>query len=99
MNLDGAYRAEGTSGASVVIRDAEVKAAWSRRLTYLTSPLHAEIVACRLRLVEALRLGWKEILVESDCSVLVAALHQQTHAPTEVSRIIDDCRAFMNIYV
>ncbi|KAM5558284.1 hypothetical protein ABKV19_020148, partial [Rosa sericea] len=36
-----------------------------------------EVEACRAALLLAAHQGWREIEIESDCSILVTALHQQ----------------------
>ncbi|KAL6184265.1 hypothetical protein ACLB2K_045669 [Fragaria x ananassa] len=97
LNLDGAFKSNGVGGAGVVFRDdkGEVQSCWSKKLMYLQSPLQAEALACRMGLAMAVQVGWTELLVESDSSVLVSALYQSGNASSEVSRIVEDCKIFM----
>ncbi|XP_004298184.1 PREDICTED: uncharacterized protein LOC101290856 [Fragaria vesca subsp. vesca] len=97
LNLDGAYREDGSGGAGMLVRDEKgiVKGAWSVHLTNLNSPLQAEAMACREGLRRAVEQGWLNIDVESDCEVLVAALNGENGGGLEVSRIIDNCRYYL----
>ncbi|KAL6196301.1 hypothetical protein ACLB2K_031916 [Fragaria x ananassa] len=90
LNLDEVFKSDGVGGAGVVFRDdkGEVKGCWSKKLLYLQSPLQAKALACRKGLAMAVQLGWKELLVESDSSVLVSALHQSGNSSSGKSLII-----------
>ncbi|KAL6145404.1 hypothetical protein ACLB2K_056092 [Fragaria x ananassa] len=97
LNIDGAYKEDGSGGVGMIIRDAvgDVKCAWSKKLGFLSSPLHAEADACRLGLRMATQHGWQNLEVESDCAILVPALNNQGSDMVEVSRILEDCRDFI----
>ncbi|XP_062020817.1 uncharacterized protein LOC133737227 [Rosa rugosa] len=67
-------------------------------IPHLSSALHSEVEACRAGLLLALHQGWKEVEIESDCSILVAAMNSQAEDNSEVSRILDDCRDYMQAF-
>ncbi|KAL6130217.1 hypothetical protein ACLB2K_068598 [Fragaria x ananassa] len=97
INLDGAYREDGSGGVGTLMRDEKgfVKGAWSVDLTHLNSPIQAEAMACKEWLRRAVEQGWVDIDVESDCEVLVAALNGENSDRLKVSQIIDDCRDYL----
>ncbi|XP_062011862.1 uncharacterized protein LOC133728462 [Rosa rugosa] len=101
INLDAAFNANsGSGGIGIVIRDdkGRFKGAWSRYMPYLGSALHGEAEACRAGLLLAVHQGWKEVEVESDCTILVAALNHNVEDNSEVSRILDDCRDYLQCF-
>ncbi|KAL6222493.1 hypothetical protein ACLB2K_005885 [Fragaria x ananassa] len=100
MNVDGAYRNDGCGGAGLIVRNehGSVIGAWSKKLENMNSPLHAETETTRLGLLTALQQGWKNLEVECDCAVLVAALNRQSDVMVEVSRITEDCKVLMNSF-
>ncbi|KAL6140910.1 hypothetical protein ACLB2K_059202 [Fragaria x ananassa] len=79
INCDGAFRSNGEDGAAVVVRNEEgtFVGANVMKLPFLHSPLQAEAKACRMGICLAMRHDWKEVVIESDCSVLVAAMQHQ----------------------
>ncbi|KAL6212409.1 hypothetical protein ACLB2K_017629 [Fragaria x ananassa] len=100
MNVDGAYRNDGCGGAGLIVRNehGSVIGAWSKKLENMNSPLHADTETARLGLLTSLQQGWKNLEVECDCAVLVAALNRQSDVMVEVSRITEDCKVLMNSF-
>ncbi|KAL6176560.1 hypothetical protein ACLB2K_053193 [Fragaria x ananassa] len=99
INCDGAFRSNGEGRAAVVVRNEEGTFVGAHAVKLpLHSPLQAEAEACRMGICSAMRHGWKEVVIESDCSVLVAAMQQQGTVQIEVSRIVEDCRAYMSYF-
>ncbi|XP_040364504.1 uncharacterized protein LOC121050032 [Rosa chinensis] len=99
VNVDGAFMSDtGSGGVGVIVRDdyGHFKAAWSRFWPHLCSAFHSEVEACRAGLLLAIHQGWKQIELESDLSLLLAALNNPVDDNnSEVSRILDDCRDYM----
>ncbi|PRQ44046.1 putative ribonuclease H-like domain-containing protein [Rosa chinensis] len=57
--------------------------------------LHGEAEACRVGLAWAISQGWKVVELESDSSTVVAALTHHGGGSSEVSRILDDCKGYL----
>ncbi|XP_024178762.2 zinc finger MYM-type protein 1-like [Rosa chinensis] len=84
--MDGAFQlGNGKGGIGVIERNevGAVKAAWSRYIPNLGSALHAEAEACRAGLLLAIHQSWMEVDMESDSSILVAALNQSSDNNSE----------------
>lgn len=78
----------------MVARDANGKCLtdFQRSMPYLYPAIHAEAEACRPALLIAINQGWDEITVESDCSVLVAALNMPGDDFSDIGKVISDCK-------
>ncbi|KAK9936175.1 hypothetical protein M0R45_013032 [Rubus argutus] len=101
INLDGAYRAVTASGGiGVVVRNdvGQCLATLQRSLLFLSSAFHAEAEACRAALLIANAQGWDELLVETDCSILVAALTRPGEDYSDIGWIIGDCKDLINSF-
>ncbi|KAE8804478.1 retrotransposon unclassified [Hordeum vulgare] len=78
VNFDAAFYEESGRGAwGCVIRDDQgvFLAAKAGTLEHLSSPLHAEALACVKATEASAELGVHRLVLESDCQVLVKALH------------------------
>ncbi|PRQ34116.1 putative ribonuclease H-like domain-containing protein [Rosa chinensis] len=70
-------------------------AAMARYFPNVLSAFHMEAEACRAGLLLAIYQEWDEFILESDCSLMVAALNQNLEDRSEVGRIIDDCKSYL----
>ncbi|XP_024179032.1 uncharacterized protein LOC112185053 [Rosa chinensis] len=79
VNCDGAFQqaTRKGGGAGIVIRDVngDFQVGAVRLLPLVTSPFHAELMALKEGINLAVALQHELVLFESDCSLLVQALH------------------------
>ena len=73
-------------------------ASFARNLPCASSTLHVELEACRAGLLIAINQGWSDIEVESDCMQLVNALQNPCEDWSEVGRIVEDCKSYMEAF-
>ncbi|KAL6227633.1 hypothetical protein ACLB2K_001590 [Fragaria x ananassa] len=95
MTVDGSYRDDGYGGAGLIVKNEHrsVVGVWSKKLENMSSPLHAEAETARLGLLTALQQGWTNLKVECDCTVLLAALNQQSNGMVKDVLCEDKCNA------
>lgn len=76
LNVDGAFQPNSQRGGVGVVRDENgiCIAAFARSFSPVLSALHMEAEACRAGLLIAVHQGWSDIELESDCSLVIAAL-------------------------
>ena len=67
-------------------------------MSFISSALHAEAEACRACLIFALQHGWDDIILESDCSMLVAALKGSEDNLSNMGCIIGDCKSYLRAF-
>ncbi|XP_062028619.1 uncharacterized protein LOC133744542 [Rosa rugosa] len=98
VNVDGSYRSElGDSGIGVVVCDEQgtCLAVMARYFPKVLSTFHMEAESFKASLLLAIYQGWDEFEIESDCSLMVAALTQNAEDRSDVGCIIDDCKSYM----
>ncbi|XP_061999251.1 uncharacterized protein LOC133716573 [Rosa rugosa] len=101
INIDNAFRVEnGAGGIGVVIRDelGIGLAAIARPFLHAHSAINMEAEACRAGLFLGMHQGWTNIDIESDSTLLIAALNSKEENLLEVSRVLDDCRDYMSAF-
>lgn len=95
INTDGALQLHvRKGGVGLVARDfrGEVLGAVGAPLADFSDPLIVETVAMFMGLQWAARKGWKRVVFESDCAVLITALRNpSTKFHMEVGDILDSC--------
>ena len=69
--------------------------AMQRSLPHCSSALHAETEACRMSLLLAVHHGWDHFILETDCTVLIAALVSPEDDLSDVGRITEDCKDYL----
>ena len=87
-------------GIGVVVRDenGHCIAALSKSVKHAHSVLSLEAEACRAGVLLGLNQGWTEIDIESDSAILIAALKDKEMDLSVVSRVLDDCREYLNSF-
>ncbi|XP_061990636.1 uncharacterized protein LOC133709048 [Rosa rugosa] len=98
INIKGAFRTEsGSGGIGVVVRDDLGRgiAAIARPFVHAHSALNMEAEACRAGLLLGIHQGWSEIDIESDSTLLVAALQSGEKNLSEIGRVLDDCKDYL----
>ena len=93
INVDGGFRKDvGIGGVGVVVRDENgtCKAALARTVQFAHSTYHVEAEALRVGLVLAVEQGWDEIVVESDCVMLVHVLTRDGDDLSSVGRVMEE---------
>ncbi|XP_061993525.1 uncharacterized protein LOC133711410 [Rosa rugosa] len=98
VNVDGSYRPEfGDGGIGIVVRDdhGTCVAAMARYFPKVLSAFHMEAEPFKAGLLLAIYQGWDGFELESDCSLMVAALNQNMEDRSDVGRIIDDCKSYL----
>lgn len=98
INVDGSFLSELEQGSiGVVARDnlGNCIAALSRSLNHVSSALHAEAEACRAGLLLAIHQGWDDLIMETDCTLLVDALAGVGDDFSQIGRIVGDCREYL----
>ncbi|XP_024172036.1 uncharacterized protein LOC112178052 [Rosa chinensis] len=101
VNVGGSYRADhGDGGVGVVIHDAYgvCVPALARYFPHASSALHMEAEACRAGLLLAFHQNMTALEMESDCSLVVAALQQKVEDRSEIGRIMDDCKSYLTSF-
>lgn len=58
--------------------------------------LQIEAEACRAGLLIVIHQGWSDIDLESDCSLVVAALANSTEDCSDIGRVMADCKDYMS---
>jgi ribonuclease HI len=98
INVDGAFHPDShTGGIGVIVRDGEgfCVAAFHRSITHGMSATHVEAEACRAGLLIAIQQGWDDVILETDCATMAAALAKPDDDLSEIGRIIGDCKDYM----
>ncbi|XP_062014420.1 uncharacterized protein LOC133730938 [Rosa rugosa] len=101
INIDGSFCVEtGSGGVGVVVRNYEgmCMATFARTVQYAESAIHMEAEALKAGLLIAIQQDWKEIEVESDCVNLVSALHVDGDDFSDIGRILDNYRRYVNAF-
>lgn len=97
--MDGGFQSVSklTRGVGVIVHDEEGSylATFAHSFSPVISALHMEVEACRAGLLIALHQGWTDIDLESDCSLVVAALTSSTEDCPDIGRILEDCKVYM----
>lgn len=99
LNCDGSFKHEdGSAGAGMIIRDEEGKIILSlcRQLFDCVDALEAEAKACEEGIRLALEWTDKEIALELDCSVLVAAIKGTSQDRSSIAHLVTDIRDLVN---
>lgn len=98
INVDGSFLGELEQGSiGVVARDnlGNCMAALSRSLNHVASAIHAEAEACRAGLLLAIHQGWDDLIMETDCAMLVDALAGSGDDFSQIGRIVGDCKEYL----
>ncbi|XP_062014464.1 uncharacterized protein LOC133730996 [Rosa rugosa] len=101
IKIDGAFDAVTSNGGiGVVVRNEERLgvAAFARPFVHAHSALNMEVEACRVGLLLGIHQGWSEIEVESDSTLLIAALNREEQDFSEVGRVLEDCKDYMSAF-
>ncbi|XP_062024673.1 putative ribonuclease H protein At1g65750 isoform X2 [Rosa rugosa] len=101
INIDGAFQVDrGKGGIGVVVRDemGTCMAALARPFSHVSSALQMEAEALRAGLLIAIHQGWTDVVVECDCSVLAAAIARTNDDFSEIGRIVDDCKDYIQTF-
>ncbi|XP_062021219.1 uncharacterized protein LOC133737729 [Rosa rugosa] len=101
VNCDGAFQpATRKGGAGVVIRDAngDFQVGAARPLPLVTSHFHAELMALKEGINLAVALQHEQVLFESDCSLLVQALHSIEPDLSTMSMLLDEIRLVLQYH-
>ncbi|KAE8803593.1 hypothetical protein D1007_20544 [Hordeum vulgare] len=96
VNFDATFYEESGRGAwGCVIRDDQdvFLAAKAGTLEHLSSPLHAEALACVKATEASAELGVHRLVLESDCQVLVKALHTDEYERAMVGALLRETRS------
>lgn len=70
-------------------------AAFARSFSPVLSALHMEPEACRAGLLIAVHQGWSDIELESDCSLVIAALASSNEDYSDIGCVTEDCKVYM----
>ncbi|KAL0316154.1 UNVERIFIED_CONTAM: hypothetical protein Sradi_5493600 [Sesamum radiatum] len=101
LNFDGALLDGGSAmGIGVVARDLNgVCLAWlSRKVLRTGNGEIAEALAAREAIQLAARRGWKSIIIEGDCAVLISKLRAVDHDLSYIGTVIFDILRFVNLF-
>ncbi|PRQ19025.1 hypothetical protein RchiOBHm_Chr7g0212601 [Rosa chinensis] len=60
--------------------------------------LHMDAEACRAGLLLAIHQDMSAIDLESDCSLVITALHHNVEDRSEIGSIIDDCKSYLTSF-
>ncbi|XP_062014260.1 uncharacterized protein LOC133730740 [Rosa rugosa] len=99
INVDGSYRPEcGDGGIGVVVRDevGNCIAAMARYYPHVLSAIHMEAEACRAGILLAIHQYWNAFDLESDCSLVVAALQLNVEDRSEIRHIFREANGVAN---
>jgi ribonuclease HI len=95
LNSDGAFHKENKCGGwGYVIRDdqGQVLKAGARSEGFLLSALHAEALGCAAGIQEASRLGIENLCIETDASLLKAALESDDYRLSKIGGIVTEMK-------
>jgi ribonuclease HI len=95
LNIDGSFKLEdGTAGTGMVLRDHKGDIIFSacRQLIRCDDALEAELEACKEGLQLALEWSQLQILVETDCAELVAAVKSNELDRSRLAYLISDIK-------
>ncbi|XP_024158692.1 uncharacterized protein LOC112166150 [Rosa chinensis] len=57
-----------------------------------------EVEACRAGLLLGIHQGWTEVEIESDSTLLIAALKRVGNDFSDVGRVLEDCKSYMTAF-
>ncbi|PRQ49098.1 putative ribonuclease H-like domain-containing protein [Rosa chinensis] len=63
-----------------------------------TSALHVEAESVRAGLLLSIHEGWSEVELETDSASLAFALATSNEDFSEIGRIVDDCKEYMDVF-
>ncbi|XP_074336620.1 uncharacterized protein LOC141673779 [Apium graveolens] len=98
VSVDAAiFAEEGAFGSGLVARDYEGRLVEAEtKLHYgMASPEKAEVMAIKEALSWIDRMGWTEVIVESDCLAVVQAIRSTTEMRSRLGVLIKDCRNYI----
>ncbi|XP_062021071.1 uncharacterized protein LOC133737560 [Rosa rugosa] len=99
LNIDGAFHsATGQGGIGALIRneDGVCLAAIARPFPHARSAFQMELEAMRAGLLLIIHQGLVNVDIETDCSLVIAALKSATEDYSEVGCIVEDCKAYLH---
>ena len=76
----------------------QCKAALSRHLEHVDSAIHVVVKFCRAEILMAIHHGWDNLIMETDCAMIVTALANADNDLSQVSQIIEDCRVYLRSF-
>ena len=104
LNIDRAFVSNGRAGGGVIFRDHDgfvTKAFMNSYAT--TSALHAELLSLLDGLRLCIRLGWNEVIIETDCSGVVKCVSdgrgawRLIHLIDHIRSLMQECRASIHL--
>ncbi|XP_004296207.1 PREDICTED: uncharacterized protein LOC101297422 [Fragaria vesca subsp. vesca] len=98
MNFQESHK---RGGIGVVVRNelGICMAVFAQPLNYAHSALQVEAEALLAGILIAIHQGWDMVEIESDCSMLVDALHRDEEDLSMVGRIVEDCKRYTRSFI
>lgn len=99
VSVDAAiFAEEEVFGFGLVARDSDgtLVQAVSKRHTGVISPEKAEALAIKEALSWIDRMNWHQVVVESDCLVIVQAIRSEADMRSSLGAVVKDCRRLIS---